>query len=303
MYKSGFIGIIGRPNVGKSTLLNTMLGEQIAITTPLPQTTQHQLKGILTTEDSQMVFVDTPGVHSSNKKFGKILNEAALNLLNDRDIDLILYMVDVSRRIGEEEEYLAGKLLNHNKPVLLVYNKIDTEDEHLEENIETLNELFENREAVHISALENLNIDTLIDKIKSLLPEGLPFYDEDQLTDKNMRFIAAEILRKQLIVNLKDEIPHACTVRIEEYKELEDSVAIKAIIYTDTPSQKKIVIGAKAQKLKQMKHFAKRELKKFIDCPITLDLHVKVKEKWRSNEPFLKSLGFETNKSKKKKKK
>lgn len=288
--KSGYVALVGRPNAGKSTLLNNIIGEQISISSELPQTTQQQLLGIHTTEKGQIVFVDTPGIHITEKKFGTIINSAALKTLDDKDVDLIIYLVDVSRIVGEEEDLIYQKIINLKKPYLIVFNKTDIQPNNSNDYIRH----FENRPFLNISALNGDNISDLINQIYELLPEGVPFFDEDLITDKSMRFLTEQIIRKQLIINLKDEIPHACAVKLQEFKEEENNTKISAYIYVENQSQKKIVIGKDATKLKQMKHFAKRELKRFIDTPIQLDLHIKVKPKWRKDHSFLSTMGFET---------
>ncbi|HAR63678.1 MAG: GTPase Era [Candidatus Margulisiibacteriota bacterium] len=289
MYKSGFVGLIGRPNVGKSTLLNTIIGEQISITSNVPQTTRNQIKGIFSDVRGQIVFIDTPGIHQTTAKFGEILNETALNVLSDSDIDVVLYIVDVSRPFGPEEKFLSENILHQKKPFILVFNKIDCPRTFIKE----YTQLFSDFKSVDISALNKTNTEELIEKIFNYLPEGEPYFDPEEITDQNLRFITAEIIRKHVIINMQDEIPHATAVRIEEFKELPDgSAVIDAVIYVETESQKKIMIGKDGSKIKTIKNFSKRELKNFIQGSITLTLNVKEKHNWRKNNGFLKSLGY-----------
>jgi GTPase len=289
MYKSGFVGIIGRPNSGKSTLLNAILGEDIAITSELPQTTRQQLRGIHSCEQGQIVFIDTPGVHKTEKSFGTALNNLALNLLKDEDIDLILYLVDVSRDTGPEEEFLRDRILSCKKPVLMVYNKIDT----VGNLTDTYNKFFNDRPHLEISALKKTNVDQLLAQTLEYLPEGSPFYETDQLTDRDMRFLASELIRRQVIHNLFEEIPHATAVRIDSFKELPGENQIEATIYVETESQKGIMIGAGGQMIKKIREFSRKHIKKYLEGKTSLQLKVKVKPNWRKDGQFLKSLGYE----------
>jgi GTPase len=289
MYKSGFVGIVGRPNVGKSTLLNCILKEQIAIESPLPQTTQQEIKGIYSTDEGQIVFVDTPGIHKTNDSFGKIVNSSALKTINDPDIDFIIYLLDVSRHIGEEENYIKSFVEQSKTESIIVFNKCDVTKNYLED----YKELFSSIDNIlEISALNNKNVDKLISFIFENLPEGPQYYDPEQITDKNMRFIMSEILRKQIIINFKEEVPHATTIRINKYIEDGDDCEIEADIIVETQGQKKMIIGTGAKKLKMIKHFAKREFRQFVNGKINLSLFVKVIPKWRKNSALLKELGF-----------
>lgn len=289
MQKSGFVGIIGRPNVGKSTLLNALIGEQIAITSALPQTTRNRIKGIYTTDQGQIVFIDTPGIHQSNQTFGEMLNHTAMALLSDADVDLILYMIDVTRPWGAEEEYISEKIISNKKKFIIILNKIDNPDNFLPE----YTQMFSKHELINLSALNQTNIDTLVRRIYDIMPPGPPFFDPEDLTDQNMRFITAETIRKHVIHNMHDEIPHATAVRIDDYKELPDQTLINATIFVETDSQKKIMIGTGGTKIKIIKNFAKKDLKQFVDGKITLNLTVKVKDKWRKNYSFLRTIGYE----------
>ncbi|MCR5261799.1 MAG: GTPase Era [Candidatus Gastranaerophilales bacterium] len=280
--KTGFVAIIGRPNVGKSTLLNKILGQKIVIATDKPQTTRRRIKGIHTTDKGQIIFIDTPGIYKPWDKFGELLFEEAK--LSVPDADVILFVVDASEEAGKGDKWIANNILNTEIPVIIVCNKVDNvkNTEKRDSNVNSYKLLFEkNYPLVKISAKTGRNIDTLIDNIYRKLPQGEPIYDEDDLTDETMRKIAAETIREKILLSTKDEIPHSVAVIIEQYKEEEDIDKIYATIVVEHDSQKMILIGKNGQMVKKIGTEARLELEKLADKKIFLDLNVKVIKNWR----------------------
>ena len=286
-FKSGFVAVIGRPNVGKSTLLNTIVGQKIVIATDKAQTTRRRIKGIFTNEEGQIVFIDTPGIHKPLDKLGEFLMDEAKFALPDSD--LILFLVDVSEPAGAGDKWIVENLLKETKtPIIIVLNKVDKLKDPIkkEENIISYKMLFEtNMPTARISAQTGRNIDTLISTIMRKLPEGAPIYDEDDLTDESMRSIAQEIIREKILINTKDEIPHSVAVVIEKYEEKEEIDRIFATIHVEHDSQKGIMIGKKGQMLKTIGMQARKELEKMIDKKVYLELTVKVSKDWRKKKP------------------
>ncbi len=285
-YKSGFVGIVGRPNVGKSTILNKVIGQKIAIATDKPQTTRRRIKGIFTNEDAQIVFVDTPGVHKPLDKLGEyLLDETKLAL---PDADLIMFVVDASEPAGRGDKWIVENLLKKTKmPILIVLNKLDLIKDPLkrEQNLLSYKLLFEtNLPCIKISAKTGRNIDTLIDNIVRKLPKGEKIYDEDELTDETMRDIAREIIREKILINTREEIPHSVAVVIDRYEEKETIDRIFANIYVEQDSQKGILIGKNAQMLKKIGTESRIELEEVADKKVFLDLQVKVRKNWRSSD-------------------
>ena len=280
--KTGFAAIIGRPNVGKSTLLNRIIGQKIVIATDKPQTTRRRIKGIYSTEKGQIVFIDTPGIYKPWDKFGEILfDEAKLSV---PDADVILFVVDASEEAGKGDKWIVKNILNTDIPIIIVCNKVDTikNAEKKEEIIASYKTLFEkNYPLVKISAKTGRNIDTLIDNIYRKLPKGMPIYDEDDLTDESMRKIAAETIREKILLQTKDEIPHSIAVLIDQYKEEENIDKIYATIIVEHDSQKMILIGKNGQMIKKIGTDARIELEELADKKIFLDLNVKVMKNWR----------------------
>lgn len=285
-YKSGFVAIIGRPNVGKSTILNKVVGQKIAIATDKAQTTRRRIKGIFTNEDAQIVFVDTPGVHKPLDKLGEyLLDETKLAI---PDVDLILFVVDASEPSGRGDKWIVENLLKKtNIPILIILNKSDLIKDPLkkEQIVLSYKLMFEtNIPCIRISAKTGRNIDTLIDNIVRKLPKGEKIYDDEDLTDETMRNIASETIREQILLNTRDEIPHSVAVVIDKYEEKETIDRIFANIYVEHDSQKGILIGKKAQMLKKIGTEARLELEKIADKKVFLDLQVKVKKNWRSTD-------------------
>lgn len=290
-FKSGFVAVIGRPNVGKSTLLNTIIGQKIVIATDKAQTTRKRIKGIFTNNEGQIVFIDTPGIHKPIDKLGEFLMDEAKCSIPDAD--LILFIVDVSEPAGAGDKWIVENLLKKTSiPVIIVLNKVDKIKDPLkkEQNILTYKMLFEtNLPTARISAHTGRNIDTLISTIMRKLPEGAPIYDEDDLTDESMRSIAQEIIREKILLNTKDEIPHSVAVIIEKYEEKEDIDRISAIIHVEHDSQKGIMIGKKGSMLKKIGTQARLELEKMLDKKVFLELNVKVSKDWRKKTPDLEN--------------
>lgn len=295
--KSGFTAIIGRPNVGKSTLLNKILGQKIVITTDKAQTTRKRIKGIYTNEEGQIVFIDTPGVHKPLNKLGEfLLDEAKVAV---PDADLILFLVDGSEPAGKGDKWIAQNILQTSIPVIIVMNKVDKTKklDKIEENLLTYKTLFEkNYPVVKISAKTGRNIDTLLKNIFKALPDGELLYPEDVVTEETMRDVTEEVIREKILLNTSDEIPHSVAVKVEKYQENDDIDRIYATIYCETKSQKGILIGKGGNLLKKIGTEARLELEKIVEKKVFLGLEVKVEKDWRKKQNALKSFGYEQEK-------
>lgn len=293
--KSGFIAICGRPNAGKSTLMNCIIGEKVAIVSSKPQTTRTKILGVCTGEDYQLVLIDTPGIHKPHNKLGKRMEKYIYTAT--QDIDALLYVVDCNIKDEElelEKEALAG-LKTSDVPVILAINKIDTMEKlQLLPILDKLQELYNFSAIVPISAQNNENIDRLIDNLRETLPEGPKFFPDDTLTDQPERQIVAEYIREKALRLLNREIPHGIAVEIEKMKEKENgSYEILAAIYCEKQSHKGIIIGKGGEKLKKIGTFARRDIEKFLNAKVYLELWVRVKEDWRNRENFITDIGFE----------
>jgi len=291
--KSGFVAIIGRPNVGKSTLLNQILGQKIVIATDKAQTTRKRIKGILTTGEGQIVFIDTPGVHKPLNKLGEFLLDEAKIAVPDADV--ILFMADGSEPAGKGDKWIANNLLQTQIPVIIVMNKVDKikKPEKVEQNLLSYKTLFDkNYPVVRISAKTGRNIDTLIKNIYKKLPDGEALYPEDIVTEETMRDVTEEIIREKILLNTSDEIPHSVAVKINSYKEEPDIDRIMATIYCEQKSQKGILIGKGGSLLKKIGTEARLELEKIVEKKVFLGLEVKVEKDWRKKEKVLKSFGY-----------
>ncbi len=291
-YKSGFAAVVGRPNVGKSTLMNKVLGQKIAIATDKAQTTRKRIKGIFTNEDGQIVFIDTPGIHKPLDKLGEfLLDEAKFSI---PDADVILFIVDGSEPAGAGDKWIVNNILaGTGTPVIIVMNKVDKIKDILkrEQNLLSYKTLFaENLPVVKISAQTGRNIDTLISAIMKKLPEGEPVYPEDELTDETMRSISREVIREKILLNTKDEIPHSVAVVIEKYEEKENVDRIFAVIHVEHESQKGIMIGRGGNMLKTIGTQARQELEKMLDKKVYLELNVKVSKDWRKKSKNLEDM-------------
>lgn len=289
-FKSGFVNIIGNPNVGKSTLMNLLMKERLVIATHKAQTTRHRIKGILTGDDYQIVFSDTPGVldpaYELQSKMMDAVNEALV------DADVILYVVEIGEKRLKNEEIFA-RLQKTSTPMILLLNKIDTTTpERLNEAVEYWHELLPSAQILPISAKENVNVDLLINKIKEILPEGPQYYPEDQLTDRSERFVVNEVIREKILLNYNKEIPYSVEVVTERFKEEMNLISIESDIYVERDSQKGIIIGHKGESLSKVGKEAREELEKFFDKKVFLKLFVKVKKDWRKKENDLRRFGY-----------
>ena len=291
MHKAGFVSIIGNPNVGKSTLMNILLGEKLSITTPKVQTTRHRIKGILSADDYQIVFSDTPGILQPKYK----LQESMLKYIEEAlaDADIILYLTDPfdSKRVNEE---YVERLKNMKVPIIVVINKVDTIQQ---EEVKTLMLQWQERlpqaEIIPASALYNYNIDKIFYTILDKLPESPAFFDKDSLTDMPLRFFVAEIIREKIFENYRQEIPYSTQVIIEEFKEYPNITKIRATIFVEKESQKPIIIGNKGQAIKRVGIEARKDIEKFLDHKVYLELYVKVDKNWRNNTNKLRKFGFQ----------
>ncbi len=289
--RSGYVAIVGRPNVGKSTLLNRLVGVKLASTAPKPQTTRHNVTGILTEEDTQMVFVDTPGIHRGGRRLlNRVLNEAALAAL--QQVDLAVFVVDRTRWT-DEDAYVLERIRESGRPTIAVVNKVDAVDKRaLLPTLEALRARHEFAAYVPVSARRGTNLDALKAEIRSRLPEGPFLYPEDQVSSRSERFIAAELIREQLVRTLRDEVPHAVYVEIESMEERASLVAIGAVIWVERSSQRAIVIGRGGAMLKKIGTRARRALESLFGRQVHLDLWVKDKAGWQDNPSVL--AGFDT---------
>ena len=295
--KSGFTAIIGRPNVGKSTLLNCILGQKIVITTDKAQTTRKRIKGIYTTEEGQIVFIDTPGIHKPLNKLGEFLLDEAKFAVPDAD--LILFLVDGSEVAGKGDKWIAQNLLQTNIPIIIVMNKVDKIKKlgKVEENLLSYKTLFgKNHPVVKISAKTGRNIDTLIKNIYKELPNGDYLYPEDVVTEETMRDVTEEIIREKILINTSDEIPHSVAVKVENYFEEEEIDKIYATIFCEQKSQKGILIGKGGSLLKKIGTEARLELEKITEKKVFLSLEVKVEKDWRKKQNALNNFGYKSEK-------
>ena len=294
--KSGFVTIIGRPNVGKSTLLNQILGQKIVIATDKAQTTRKRIKGILTNEKGQIVFVDTPGVHKPLNKLGEFLLDEAKIAVPDSDV--ILFLTDGSEPAGKGDKWIAENIIKKaQQPVIIVMNKLDKikKQEKVEQNLLSYKTLFDkNFPVVKISAKTGRNMDTLLDNIYKKLPNGDLLYPEDILTEETMRDVASEIIREKILLNTQDEIPHSIAVTIDTYKEEENIDKIYATIFCEHKSQKGILIGKNGSLLKTVGTQARLELENIVEKKVYLELNVKVEKDWRKKDKALNNFGYKT---------
>ena len=291
MHKAGFVNIVGNPNVGKSTLMNALVGERISIATFKAQTTRHRIMGIYNTDDMQVVFSDTPGVLKPNYK----LQESMMNFSNSAltDADILLYVTDVVETPDKNNEFVE-KVQKMDVPVLLLINKIDlTDQEKLVILVDQWKELLPKAEIIPISAVSKFNVDYVMKRIKELLPDSPPFFGKDQWTDKPARFFVTEIIREKILLYYDKEIPYAVEVSVEEFKEEEKKIFIRAVIYVERESQKGIIIGKQGKALKKVATEARRDLERFFDKTIFLETYVKVDKDWRSSDKELRSFGYQ----------
>ena len=289
--KSGFVTLIGRPNVGKSTLMNCLIGQKIAITSNKPQTTRNKIQTVYTDDRGQIVFLDTPGIHKAKNKLGDYMVNVAERTLNE--VDLAMWLVEPTDYIGAGERHIIEQLKKAKCPVFLVVNKIDTvKREELLPFIAKYSSELEFTEVIPVSALSGDNTDVLLEQIFKYLPEGIPFYDEDTVTDQPIRQIAAELIREKALRLLSDEIPHGVAVTIESMKLRGNIYDVDATIYCERDSHKGIIIGKGGAMLKKIGSMARPEIEDLLECKINLQLWVKVKKDWRDSDFLLKNFGY-----------
>lgn len=290
-FKSGFVALIGRPNVGKSTLLNYLVGQKVAIMSPQPQTTRNKISGIYTDDQEQIVFIDTPGIHKPKNKLDDFMDKSSYSALDE--VDVVLFMVE-PEPAGKGDQYIAELLKKIKKPVVLVINKIDkVHPDELLSIIDSYKNLGDFAEIVPISASQGNNVSELIKTIAKYLPEGPQFYDADQLTDRPEYFIVAELIREQVLKLTHEEVPHATAVVVDRMRDHEGGkLQVEATIYVERPGQKGIIIGKKGQMLKQIGIAARQEIEALLGEKVNLRLWVKVQRNWRSDPAFLKSIGY-----------
>ncbi len=291
-HKSGFVNIVGNPNVGKSTLMNRLVGERISIITSKAQTTRHRIMGIVNTDDMQIVYSDTPGVLHPNYK----LQESMLNFSESAlgDADVLLYVTDVIEKIDKNEEFLQRVQKVKDYPVLLLINKIDqTNQADLEKLVAQWKELLPDAEIIPISALSNFNIDYVKQRVAELMPESPPYFEKDALTDKPARFFVTEIIREKILLYYQKEIPYSVEVVVELFKEDDEKIHIKALIIAERDSQKGIIIGHRGQALKKVGAMARKDIERFFEKKVFLEIFVKVEKDWRNRDNMLKAFGYQ----------
>ena len=290
-HKSGFVNIVGNPNVGKSTLMNDLVGERLSIITAKAQTTRHRIVGIVNTDDYQIVFSDTPGVLKPNYKMQEAMREFSEGALTDADV--LLYVTDVVEDPSKNADFLA-KVAKETVPVLLVINKVDLlkGNEELDAIVARWRELLPNAEVFPTSAKLNFNVDALMNRIVELLPVAPPYYGKDALTDKPARFFVTEIIREKMLLHLEKEVPYSVEVVVEKFEESEKSIHIMAVIYVERDSQKGIIIGKGGTMLKRIGTEARKDIEKFFDKSVYLELFVKVEKDWRNRESKLRAFGY-----------
>ena len=289
--KSGFITIIGRPNVGKSTLLNSIVGKKVAIVTNKPQTTRNNIQGVYNDDETQMIFTDTPGIHKPKYKLGKYLNRQAYNSIEE--VDAVVLLIDASTKLGPGDKYVIEKLENVTNPVILVLNKIDQiSKEQLLLKIEEYKDLYKFKEIVPLSALKNDNVDCLIEVLKNYLTDSIKYYEDDQITNKSISFQIAEIIREKVFLLTEEEVPHSITCLVENIEKGKNSYTINAAIIVDRDSLKKIVIGKQGSKIKEIGTKSRKEIEELLGKKVYLELFVKTIKKWRDKEKYLSEFGF-----------
>jgi GTP-binding protein Era len=292
-YKSGFVSLIGRPNVGKSTLMNHLIGQKIAITSDKPQTTRNKIQTVYTDDRGQIIFLDTPGIHKAKNKLGEYMVNVAEHTL--KEVDVLLWLVEPSTFIGAGEKHIAEQLNQVKTPVILVINKIDTvkNQEQILTFMNAYKDICEFAEIVPVSALKDKNTDLMLELIYKYLPEGPQFYDEDTVTDQPMRQICAELIREKALRLLNDEIPHGIAVTVEKMKERDNAIMdIEANIICERESHKGIIIGKGGAMLKRIGSSARREIEAQLEMKVNLQLWVKVRKEWRDSELYMKNYGY-----------
>ena len=290
-HKSGFVTLIGRPNVGKSTLMNYLIGQKIAITSNKPQTTRNRIQTVLTMDEGQIVFVDTPGIHKAKNKLGEYMVNVAERTLNE--VDVVLWLVEPTTFIGAGERHIAGQLKKVHTPVILVINKIDSvKKEDIAASIVAYKDIYDFADIVPVSARSGNNTEELLEVVMKYLPYGPQFYDEDTITDQPERQIVAELIREKALHSLNEEIPHGIAVAIDQMKMRNKIMHIDATIICERDSHKGIIIGKQGNMLKKIGSTARFEIEKMLECQINLKLWVKVKKDWRDSEFLMKNFGY-----------
>ena len=289
--KSGFIGLVGRPNVGKSTLLNAIMKKKVAITSDKPQTTRNLIQGIYNDEDSQMVFVDTPGIHKPKHKLGKLLNKQTYLTFND--VDILLFLVDITEKLGKGDMFVIDMLKNVDVPVILVINKIDKlPRQEILKKIEEYKDLYNFDEIIPISAYKNDNVDRLISVLKSKLTDNIKYYDDETWTNVSTRFLISELIREKILELTDEEVPHSVSVIVEQIEYNNNAANISATIVVDRENLKKILVGKNGSMIKEIGIRSRKDIEVLLGRTIYLDLFVKVITKWRDREKFLNEIGY-----------
>ena len=289
--KSGFIGLVGRPNVGKSTLLNAIMGKKVAITSNKPQTTRNLIQGIYNDDDSQMVFVDTPGIHKPKHKLGKLLNKQTYLTFND--VDIILYLIDITEKLGKGDMFVIDMLKNVNVPVILVINKIDKlPRQEILKKIDEYKDLYNFDEIIPISAYKHDNVDRLINVLKSKLTDNIKYYDDETWTNVSTRFLISELIREKILELTDEEVPHSVSVVVDQIEYNNNAANITATIVVDRENLKKILVGKNGSMIKEIGIRSRKDIEPLIGRTVYLDLFVKVIPKWRDREKFLNEIGF-----------
>lgn len=289
--RSGFVSLVGRPNVGKSTLMNSIVGKKVAITSSKPQTTRNIIQGIYNDSETQIVFVDTPGIHKPNHKLGTYLNEQAYFSIND--VDVILMVLDINSEFGKGDNFVLEKVSLAKKPVILILNKIDkVPNEEILKKIDEYKDIYNFAEIVPVSALKSNNIKELVKTIRKYLPDNIKYYGDDQFTNKPITFMISEIIREKVFELTDEEVPHSITCVVENIEKKKDSYYILASIIVDRDSLKKIVIGKGGDKVKKIGILSRKELEELFNKKVFLELYVKTIPKWRDKEKYLQEFGF-----------
>lgn len=289
--KSGFVSLVGRPNVGKSTLINNLVGSKIAITSKVANTTRNIIQGIYNDEESQIVFVDTPGIHKPQNKLGQILNKGAYYSIED--VDIVCFLIDGKQKLGKGDLFILERLKKIDKPVILIINKIDgmTKDE-IFLKIQEYKDLYDFKEIIPISALKDKNINELIKTIKKYLNDDIKYFEDGTITNRNIKFMISEIIREKILNLTKEEVPHSVTCSVEKIKINKDKSIINAVVIVDRDSLKKIIIGKNGDMIKKIGTLARKDLEELLKTKVYLELYVKTIEKWRDREKYLNELEF-----------
>ena len=289
--KSGFVSLVGRPNVGKSTLLNSIVGHKVAITSNKPQTTRNIIEGIYNDSEAQIIFVDTPGIHKPTHKLGKVLNRQAYYSIDD--VDIILFLVDGSESLGPGDKYVLERLKTVNKPVILVINKVDKiSREKILLKIDEYKDLYDFKEIIPLSALKKDNIETVVKVLKKYLKDNIKYYDEDTYTNSSEQFMTSEIIREKVFRTTEEEVPHSVTCVVEKMEFSKNSVNVIASIIVDRDSLKRIIIGKQGSKIKEIGTSAREDIEALLGKKVYLDLYVRCIKKWRDREKYLQEFGY-----------